>query len=164
MKIKRYYWTEQFDEESFDKFLQFQNELTEEDSFEVWLDSEGGNCITAQMLKELFESYDPEKFQLVGTNILASSALDLFVTVKCNKTLIPGTLGVTHTMSRYMKIDGKGNRRIKFSEEKKINNTYPLVVEFEKKLPSVLTDEEMRKYYENEDVWLSTEEIKKLLT
>lgn len=164
MAIQRYYWTEDFDEESFDEFIQFQNELPDGTPFEVWLDCNGGNCMIAEMLKELFESYPEEDFQLVGCGKLCSAALDLFVTTQCKKYLIPGTIGMAHTISRKVYVNGKGELKMRFSEEKIMQNIYPMVEEFESRLPAVIGDEAMRQYLNNEDVWISTSEIQKFLT
>ena len=162
--IKRYYWNQDIDENSFHEFLAFQNELTEDDSFEVWLDSDGGDCITAEMLKSLFESYSEDKFKLIATGRICSAAFDLFVTVNCNKFIIPGTLAMTHTVSRNVKADYRGTIKSKATEYKIINNTYPIVDKIEAMLPKILTSEEMEMYNDNQDIWLTTEEIKKFLT
>ena len=164
MTIQRYYWTEDFNEESFNQFLQFQNKLPDGTSFEVWLDCNGGNCMVAEMINELFESYPEEEFQLVGCGTLCSAALDLFVTIKCKKQLIPGTMGMAHTISRKVHLNGRGELKLRFSEEKIVQNIYPMVEEFESKLPGVIGDEAMRQYLNDEDIWISTKEIEKLLT
>lgn len=162
--IKRYYWNEDLEEESFQDFLKFQNELSEDDKFEVWLDCDGGSCTTAEMLKALFESYPEDKFKLIACGRICSAALDLFITVNCYKYIIPGTLGMVHTLSRTAKLDYKGKIKVTGTEDKIINNKYPIVDKVESMLPSILTAKEMKMYNDNQDVWLSTEEIGKFLT
>jgi len=162
--VKRFYWSDDISEEMFNTFLQFQNEIPEDSRFEVWLDCDGGECSVAEMLNLLFESYGEDKFQLVGCGRLCSAALDLFTMTKCQKYLVPGTIGMAHTISRKVYVDGKGNMKMKFSEEKIIHNKYPLVDAFEYKLNQVMDKTSVEQYFNNEDVWLNTEDIEKFLT
>lgn len=162
--VKRFYWNDDISEEMFDTFLEFQNEVPEGMKFEVWLDSPGGKCHVSEMLKLLFESYGEEEFQLVACGTICSAALDLFTVVKCNKYLVPGTIGMAHTISRKVFVDGKGNIKKEFSEDKIISNQYPIVDTFETKFKEVMDEESINQYFDNKDVWLSTEDIKKFLT
>ena len=161
--VKRYYLNSTIDDKAFDKFLKFQNDITDE-KFEVWLNSNGGDCITGEMFKQVFESYSEEQFQLVGTEKLYSCALDLFVTVKCKKLLIPGTIGMIHTSSNWVKINNSKELRLKYSEEKSLDYNFPMMEEMDKKLPDVLTVEELERYKNNEDIYLTTNDILKFLT
>jgi hypothetical protein len=164
--VKRFYWNSDIDEEMFDLFLTFQNELPEGMKMEVWLDSPGGKCIIAEMMKEIFESYDKDKFTLVACGNIFSAAFDLFVAVDCSKHIIPGTVGMVHTTSKRVSIrPTKGHIKLDFSEEKLIYKVkYPIVELVEEKLPHILTAEEMLAYENDKDVFLTTEEIKKFLT
>lgn len=164
--VKRFYWNDEINEDMFYNFLQFQNEIPEGMKFEVWLDSPGGNCAVAQMMKELFESYDSEQFQLVACGSIFSAAFDLFVTVDCRKFIIPGTIGMVHTTSKRVSIRPvKGTMKLDFTEEKLVyTRQYPMVQEVEDKLPSILTKEELEAYENDKDVFLTTDEIKKFLT
>jgi hypothetical protein len=164
--IRRFYWNDELNEDVFETFLQFQNELPEGMKFEVWLDSPGGKCIIAEMLRELFESYDPEQFQLVACGSIFSAAFDLFVTVKCPKYLVPGTTGMVHTTSRRVSVrPGTGKIKLDFTEDKLLYKVkYPLVEAVEARLPSILTKEEWEAYENDEDIFLTTEEIQKFLT
>lgn len=164
--VKRFYWNDDIDEEMFDLFLNFYNELPEGVSVEVWLNSNGGQCIVAEMMKDLFESFDKDKFTLIACGNIFSAAFDLFVTVDCTKRIIPGTIGMVHTTSKRVSIrPGKGHIKLDFSEEKLIYKIkYPIIEQVEAKLPSILTAEEMQAYENDKDVFFTTEEIKKFLT
>lgn len=161
---KRYYWNDEFTDRSFDKFIKFQNDLTEDEKFELWVNSNGGECIVGEMVRDIIESYDSDKFTLVGADRLYSCALDLFVTAKCKKRLIPGTTGLVHTTYSWVKINDMKEFRLKYSEDKLLINGCSMVKEMDELIPKVLTEEELDKYYHNQDVYLTTEDIKKFLT
>lgn len=162
--VKRYYWNDKFTDKSFDKFIKFQNDLAPDTRLEVWLNSDGGLCYIGEMIRELFESYDPELFMLVASGRICSSAFDLFVAAKCQKHIIPGTIGMVHGSSQWVEINESKAIKLKFTEEKLLEIKFPMIELVQSKLPNVLTLEELNKYYENEDIYLTTEQIKKFLT
>ena len=147
------------------RFIDFSNELSPDDDIEVWLESDGGYCVFAEALRLIFQSYAPDRFSLVGVCSLHSAALDLFISTDCSKVLIPGTIGMVHTISRSVKVGYDGKIKTKFSMDKLLTNVkYPMVEKMEKLIKKNLTNEEYAKYLDNEDVYLTTEEIEKFLT
>lgn len=162
--IQRYYFNTEINEESFQDFINFQNSIDKDAKLEVWLDSCGGECMYSEMLKLIFEAYKSEDFQLVGAGNLLSSALDLFVGTECVKYLVPGTIGMVHTITRNAPPDTKGKIKMKFSEEVCYNREYPLVESMNKKINTYLSKEQKVRYDNNEDIWISYDDILKFLT
>lgn len=163
--MKRIYLKGDIDEEMLQEFIDFDSTLTPEDEIEVWLDSDGGYCIYAEALRMLFQSYSSDRFSLVGVRKLSSAALDLFVCTDCSKVLIPGTIGMVHTITRPANVDYGGNMKTKFSMDKLLTKVkYPMVDKMEILIKKNLNPQEYDKYLDNEDVYLTSEEIEKFLT
>lgn len=144
------------------ELFDIQNQLTEEDKFEIWLDSEGGDCDVAEGLRLIFESYEESKFQLVACGFLESSALNIFVSTNCRKKVVPGTIGLFHTISVTRSFNNKGKSRMEPSRERVYTDFYfPSVEEAEEELLKYLSEDDTERYNNNEDVYIGTEVLEK---
>lgn len=74
----------------------------------IYLDSIGGDIAEGVMLLDIINK-EPENFELVGTNLLASCAFELFFLARCPKHITPLTRGMHHLPYAMMPINIKGN-------------------------------------------------------
>lgn len=89
--------SEEFTKELLDRFCETLNNLGAKEKLTILLNSRGGEYPFAQAMLELInsESY-VNRITLVGFNVLASSAFELFFLAKCDRKLIDGTIGMYH--------------------------------------------------------------------
>ncbi len=91
--------SEEFSEDVFNKFVESINILGEE-NLTIYLSSRGGDYFYSQAMLNIINSNEfVNRITLIGYNLLASSAFELFFLAKCKKELIGGTIGMYHQSS-----------------------------------------------------------------
>ena len=160
--VKRFYLKGEIDVDLFQELLEIQNKIEDDIDFEIWLDSEGGDCSIAEAFRAVFESFNIDNFQLVGVRYLASSALNIFIATNCNKFVVPGTIGLAHTPTVNHSYTHRGETKMKNSELEVFTKTkFPTVEEAEEKLKKHLSKKDIERFDNHEDVYIPTEILSK---
>ncbi|MCL1636261.1 ATP-dependent Clp protease proteolytic subunit [Elizabethkingia bruuniana] len=76
-------------------FINFYNSTDESEYVQIIIKSGGGYCYVADEILDIINS-DPERFTLIATRWIYSSAFDLFMKAKCKRILKPNTVGMIH--------------------------------------------------------------------
>lgn len=129
----------------------------------VMLSNEGGECAYAEAISHLIDM-NRDRITLIGFDVLASAAFGIFFEAKCNKMLLPSTLGMFHRSHVSTTFDSSG---------KPIHECDGFVIQRMKEIdhPKVealivslgATQKELRSYRKGESVWLSTKRMAEML-
>ena len=85
---------DEIDYELFEKIASFLDKYDENEVLAIWLSSRGGDCSVTEAIRDLLES--DERVVLIAYDMISSSALDLFLSTNCAKTLTDGTVACFH--------------------------------------------------------------------
>lgn len=103
--MKYYHIEGEMSDEQAQKFIAFVNE--NDDNIVVYLDSSGGTCASALMIQDII-SREPERFEVVASFQILSSAFELFFSVDCKKKIMPDTFGAYHLIGQTSRINAAG--------------------------------------------------------
>lgn len=123
------------------------------DRIYVYISSNGGKTAIMQCIIDLINRYS-DQFYLIGYDYLASAAFNLFITVKCEKTILPRTIGMYHLGRTEIDIDDRGRPFYlvdTYVKERCIKYDYPMDLEFIKKCG--FTKTETTNFKKNSDVY-----------
>ena len=151
---------QEFDKKMLEKFVDAVN--SPDEIVNIFLYSEGGHVSVMEVMINIINQY-PERFRLVGYSDLCSCAFEMYMRVKCQKSLVPGTIGMYHqtlsdiTMNDRMKpvyaID-------KANMHKKKNHFLPTTVEFMNQCE--FTDKEKKRVKKGHDVYFQYDRFKEI--
>ena len=95
-------------QETVGSLLEKLNERNPGEKTRIYIDSVGGDISAGVMLQDIINK-EPDNFELVGTNLLASCAFELFFMARCPKHITPLTRGMHHLPYAMMPVNIKGN-------------------------------------------------------
>ena len=152
------YLNGEMNDDMLNSFLNFYNSLSSEiDEIVIYLNSEGGRHSSMQIMLDII-NHSKIKITLIAVEYIMSCAFLLFYFAKCNKILMDNCYGCVHTVSslfelRNKKFDGDV---IQLNEINNINR------KIERAFKSFLTDEELKKFKDGEDIYLSSKRMKEI--
>lgn len=154
---KYFLLSECIDSDSFNKFISFCNDNSEENKV-IIIDSIGGGVGYTRAIINIINQ-NKDRFSVIGY-YLYSSAFDMFYNVKCKKSLIYGGLGMVHLMSIS---DIKINENGKF-----VNDVDRLQVINMKEtcddlyIKKILNKKELERYEKGDEVYLTFKRMLKI--
>lgn len=152
---------DEIDYELFEKIASFLDKYDENEVLAIWLSSRGGVCSVTEAIRDLLES--DERVVLVAYDMISSSALDLFLSTNCAKTLTDGTVACFHK-SFYPTVKViKDSRTPMFGrQESLVGEIYRSESYTDKHVKKFLSDEELESYEKGEDIWLNYQRLKEI--
>lgn len=152
---KIFYVESHIDLELFEKLVQFVNEYGDSHIIEVWLNSPGGDCMAAEMIRDLIEEY---QMPIVGCYLIGSAAFNIFMTANVYKRLVPGTKGIFHrSFYSNIRMDESFKPMIDSEFKRFMGENFRTVDEAVAKIP--LDAKQKRKFKRNEDINFTYEEL-----
>lgn len=139
-------------------FLNFYNSLSSEtNEVTIYLNSEGGIYDVMQILLDII-NHSKIKITLVAVGYVMSCAFLLFYLAKCNKILMSNCYGCVHTISSSFELRDK-----KFEGDIiRLNEINDINKKIEHNFKSFLTKEELKKFKDGEDIYLSSKRMKEM--
>ena len=152
---------DEIDYELFEKIASFLDKYDENEVLAIWLSSRGGDCSVTEAIRDLLES--DERVVLVAYDMISSSALDLFLSTNCAKTLTDGTVACFHK-SFYPTVKViKDSRTPMFGrQESLVGEIYRSESDTDNHVKKFLSDEEIELYEKGEDIWLNYQRLKEI--
>ena len=152
---------DEIDYELFEKIAAFLDKYDENEVLAIWLCSKGGDCSVTEAIRDLLES--DERVVLIAYDMISSSALDLFLSVNCAKTLTDGTIACFHK-SFYPSIKVLKDNRTPFfgRQEKLVGEVFRSEVDSDEHIKKFLSKEELEDYEKGEDIWLNYQRLKEI--
>ena len=152
---------DEIDYELFEKIASFLDKYDENEVLAIWLSSRGGDCSITEAIRDLLES--DERVVLVAFDMISSSALDLFLSTNCAKTLTDGTVACFHK-SFYPTVKViKDSRTPMFGRQESIvGEIYRSESDTDEHVKKFLSDEEIELYEKGEDIWLNYQRLKEI--
>ena len=152
---------DEIDYELFEKIASFLDKYDENEVLAIWLSSRGGDCSITEAIRDLLES--DERVVLVAYDMISSSALDLFLSTNCAKTLTDGTVACFHK-SFYPTVKViKDSRTPMFGrQESLVGEIYRSESDTDEHVKKFLSDEEIELYEKGEDIWLNYQRLKEI--
>lgn len=139
----------------FNRLVDFVNQYADNHLIEIWLNSQGGDCMATEMIRDLVEEY---QMPIVGCYLLASSAFNLFITADTIKRIVPGTKGIFHRgYFESVRMDDAFKPLIDSEFKRVMGENYRCVEETVAKVP--LTVKQKRIYKKGEDINFTYAEI-----
>ena len=152
---KIYHFDSEINLESFTKFVEFVNAHADQSIIELWLNSPGGDCMVAEMLRDLIEDY---QIPVVACYVIASSAFNIFMTANTVKRIVPGTKAVYHrSFFPSIRLDDKFKPVIDSEFRRVMGESYRCVDETNEKVK--LNVKQKRMYKKGEDINFTYAEI-----
>ena len=139
-------------------FLNFYNSLGSEiDEVVIYLNSEGGLYCSMQIMLDII-NHSKIKITLIAVEHIISCAFMLFYFAKCDKILINNCYGCVHTISSMFELRDKNfeGDTIRLNEINDVNR------KIERTFKSFLTSEELKKFKDGEDIYLSSKRMKEI--
>lgn len=152
------YLNGEMNDEMIDSFLNFYNSLNSEtDEMIIYLNSEGGLYCSAQIMLDII-NHSKIKITLIAVEHIMSSAFLLFYLARCNKILMSNCYGCVHTISSTFELRDKKFEGdiVRLGEINDVNK------KIEHDFKSFLTDEELKKFKDGEDIYLSSKRMKEI--
>ena len=152
---------DEIDYELFEKIASFLDKYDENEVLAIWLSSRGGDCSVTEAIRDLLES--DERVVLVAYDMISSSALDLFLSTNCAKTLTDGTVACFHK-SFYPTVKVIKDSRIPMfgRQESLVGEIYRSESDTDEHVKKFLSDEEIELYEKGEDIWLNYQRLKEI--
>lgn len=152
---------DEIDYELFEKIASFLDKYDENEVLAIWLSSRGGDCSITEAIRDLLES--DERVVLIAYDMISSSALDLFLSTNCAKTLTDGTVACFHK-SFYPTVKViKDSRTPMFGrQESLVGEIYRSESDTDEHVKKFLSDEEIELYEKGEDIWLNYQRLKEI--
>ena len=152
------YLNGEMNNEMINSFLNFYNSLSSEtNEAMIYLNSWGGLYDVMQILLDVI-NHSKVKITLVAVNQCMSCAFLLFYFAKCNKILMDNCYGCIHTISSSFELRDK-----KFEGDIiRLNEINDINRKIEHDFKSFLTNEELKKFKDGEDIYLSSKRMKEI--
>lgn len=146
------------DYEMINSFLNFYNSLSSEtNEIIIYLNSEGGLYDCMQILLDII-NHSKVKITLIAISYVMSCAFLLFYLAKCDKILMSNCYGCAHTISSSFELRNK-----KFEGDiVRLNELDDINRKIEHDFKSFLTKEELKKFKDGEDIYLSSKRMKEI--
>lgn len=144
--------------EMINSLLNFYNSISSEtNEAMIYLNSSGGLYCSMQIMLDII-NHSKVKITLVAVEHIMPCAFLLFYFTKCDKILMSNCYGCVHTISssfelRDKKFDGD---IIRLNEINDINKN------IEHEFKSFLTNDELKKFKDGEDIYLSSKRMKEI--
>lgn len=152
------YLNGEMNDDMVNSFLNFYNSLdSETDEVVIYLNSEGGLYCSMQIMLDII-NHSKVKITLIAVEHIMSCAFLLFYFAKGNKILMSNCYGCVHTISSSFELRDKkfeGNI-IRLNEINGINK------KIECAFKSFLTNDELKKFKDGEDIYLSSKRMKEM--
>lgn len=103
--------------EAFIVILSGYNNLNEGEVLTIYLNSPGGNVDAMNVVIDFINGH-AEEIELIGNWELCSAAFDIYMKAKCNKRLLPNTIGMAHYSSASVTVNENGELTDSYSEVK----------------------------------------------
>ena len=152
------YLNGEMNDDMVNSFLNFYNSINSEtDEVVIYLNSEGGLYCSMQIMLDII-NHSKIKITLIAVEHIMSCAFLLFYFARCNKILMSNCYGCVHTISsmfelRDKKFEGDVVRLYEINDvNKKIEHNFK----------SFLTNEELKKFKDGEDIYLSSKRMKEI--
>jgi len=163
MNRKRLVWKEAINHDFVNAVADLLNDSGSNDKIYIYLSSTGGAVAAERILLDMIENSESEIHLIIVAEIY-SSAFSLFFLAKCNKKILPGTVGMIHTSSAPIDINHHGNPtyhegvawRKQLQREEKLE-TQKLIDLLE------LTETQKKKIMKGDDVFFLADEMQKFL-
>ena len=152
------YLNEEMNDDMLNSFLNFYNSLGSDiDEVVIYLNSEGGWYCSMQIMLDII-NHSKIKITLIAVEHIMSCAFLLFYFAKCDKILMDNCYGCIHTVSSWFELRNKkfDGDVIQLNEINNINR------KIEHAFKSFLTDEELKKFKDGEDIYLSSKRMKEI--
>lgn len=151
-------------EETIPMVVDFFNSVDPEEPVEIVVYSEGGDVNVAEYLAEVIN--ERGNITLVGLGQINSACVLLFYYANCDKIIYDTTVAIVHKQrveNITVFLDNK--RSLLDSEFFEIldNQSYERFKDFDEKLKKVVTEDTFERYERNEDIFLSSNDIRKLI-
>lgn len=129
----------------------------------IYFSSNGGDLWLVEPIIKMIND-NKERLEIIGVREISSSALSIFLGVKCKKSITKNTFATWHDASFSFSVDSLSKPRNKFYEFKKesIIKGFRKDIEDEYRTWGV-TDDELKRYKKGEDVYFGYERFKELI-
>lgn len=149
------------DPELLDKFINIVNNPDNE-KIVIYLNSGGGSPFVSDVMIDIINK-NINRFVIIANDLIGSSAFDLFFKSKCDRRIMPGTIGMYH--QSYSSIDISENHKPAYQIDKayyvRMNKVfYPEGIEFVSKLG--LTKKEFKHYKNGDDLYFQYDRLTEL--
>ena len=134
-----------------------------DESHTIYFSSNGGDLWLVEPIIKMIND-NKERLEIIGVREISSSALSIFLGVKCKKSITKNTFAIWHKPSFSFDLDDKNKPRNDFY---KFKNKY-IVEGFSKEFELEYKDwglkkSEIKKYKKGEDVYFGYERFKELI-
>lgn len=143
-----------------EKFFQAVN--SPDEIIRIFLCSDGGKvAVLDAMLYTI--NLDPKRFKIVGYEELCSSAFEFYIRANCEKTLLPGTIGMCHQTATGITVNDNCKPSYYDGEAylKRCKNHHrPMLLDFMNQCE--FTDKEKKKVKKGHDVYFQYDRFKEI--
>lgn len=157
--MKTIYFCDDFDSKAIGELI---SKLDGEEKVVLYLTSNGGEVRCCHVLLDYFER-EGSRIELIGVDLLASSAFRFFFEAKCSKKRVVDCLGIFHFWRNSYTINSKG--KPEYLDEEfflaELKKGHGREIEWAKSIG--FNAKEMAKYMAGKDVYFSSERMKELL-
>ena len=129
----------------------------------IYFSSNGGDLWLVEPIIKMIND-NKERLEIIGVREISSSALSIFLGVKCKKSITKNTFATWHDASFSFSVDSLSKPRNKFYEFKKesIIKGFRKDIEDEYRTWGV-TDDELKRYKKGEDVYFGYERLQEII-
>lgn len=152
------YLNGEMNDEMINSLLNFYNSISSEtNEAMIYLNSSGGLYCSMQIMLDII-NHPKVKITLVAVEHIMSCAFLLFYFAKCNKILMSNCYGCVHTISSSFELRDK-----KFEGDIiRLNEINDINKNIEHEFKSFLTNDELKKFKDGEDIYLSSKRMKEI--
>jgi hypothetical protein len=95
------------DQETVQKFIDFESSTPADDTIKIYLSSDGGRMGLTNIMIDIINA-NPSRFHVCAMEYIYSAAFLLFFSVKCERSLKPATVGAYHMSMTKMQVMDRG--------------------------------------------------------
>lgn len=158
--MKLLFHDQSFDKEMLEKFFTAVN--SKEKLITIYISSDGGLVSVLESMLHIIAS-DPKRFIVVGYDELCSCGFEFYIRVNCQKSIIPGCIGMYHQSTNKIFLNDTGKPAYYDGEaylKRKKKTFYPEMIKFMNDCE--MTNREKKKIKKGEDVYFQYNRFKEI--
>jgi len=156
--MKTLFFDDIIDKESVTDLIESIEEV-EDDNIKIYFQSEGGGHDYMQVLSDYVNTHPDKTFHFIVNWHVCSAAFDLFLDLKCKKSVLDGACAMTHLYNRMINTSDTSDKNEHLLQN--LNDTNKRLLD---KVKPYLTEDEFTKLKNKEDIYINTERLRLIVS
>jgi len=156
--MKTLFFDDIIDKESVTDLIESIEEV-EDDNIKIYFQSEGGGHDYMQVLSDYVNTHKDKTFHFIVNWHVGSAAFDLFLDLKCKKSILDGAYAMTHLYNRMINTSDTSDENEHLLQN--LNDTNKRLLD---KVKPYLTEDEFTKLKNKEDIYINTERLRLIVS